>query len=603
MERRIKLFVLLPLMLLAASCDLTEYQQATADRKMIFGSEAGMRTYCYNFYVNILPDNTDAFAPSTVDLAAKATTSTFEQGAYSADVETSWSWSQVRNVNYFIYYNTDPDVPENIRNNYTGVARFFRAWLYYSLLRKYGEVPWIGVPLNPDSPELYAPRDSRDVIITHMLEDLDFAFEHIIASDIQPNANTINKWTAMALKSRVALFEASFRKYHAGSEFVKNCTITPDELYREAAAAAKTVMDGKVYSIWTGTPYKEGRGAYRDLFTSDDAVTQEVMLSAGCSPKLSAKLGYQNFWYNSPTYGSRLSMTRTMVNTYLNIDGSFYTDVDARGNHKSFEEETTGRDLRLNQTIRAADYTCINAKKVLVPTAPNVSGLCLTGYQITKYVLDDVAYDGGQNNINDIPIMRYAEVLLNYAEAKAELGEITDADWSATIGVLRRRAGITGGDLDALPTASDAFMKALYPSVTSPVILEIRRERECELAYENFRFTDIRRWGVGDLWQRVKWDGIFIPALDTPMDLNGDGTFDAYFTLDADYLATGEYNYISVLVLPDSSPENGLHIEDTTDGYFLRYDVPRVWTDKMYLYPVPSQERILNPNLTQNPGW
>lgn len=583
------------------SCDLTEEQQSTAGRPMVFGSEAGLVSYAYSFY-NQLPDYGDAFKQdaTAADYAAKNSTGTYESGAYTTNTSTSWSWSALRNINYFIKHNTDESVSETVRDNYTGIARLFRAYFYFDKLVTYGEVPWIDEPIeNDDTEKLYASRDTRDVIITKMIEDLDYAFDHITASDVTGNSNTVNKWTAAFFKSRVCLFEASWRKYHAGTDYVKNCTLTADELFTKAAAAAKLVMDSGVYSIYTGKAYANGRGAYRELFISDNTVTQEVMLA--CSTDKTLQMGEQNWWYNSSTYGPHLCMTRVFAKTYLNLDGSFYSEKHSDGTYKTFVEETTGRDTRLNQTIRGYDYTRKDASGNYVLTAANYTGHTLTGYQFTKYVMDDVSYDDGRNNDNDIPIFRYAEVLLNYAEAKAELGTLTDAEWSKTIGTLRRRAGITGGDLDQLPTKIDAYLQGnYYPSISNPVILEIRRERGIELCLEGTRLNDLKRWACGKLWEKNEWTGVYIPALDKPLDMNGDGVNDVYITKDTKYSG----DYASILVKLGSTQTVQELADDPNHGYIYWYHITsRVWNNNMYLYPIPQEVRNINENITQNPGW
>ena len=203
---------------------------------MVFGSETGLQNYTYGFY-NYLPGYGDAHRINTMmDNAAKIQLEIYEQGAYTTNTETSWDWSGIRNVNYFIQHNVDERVPEDVRNNYTGIARLFRAYFYFDKLVKYGEVPWIDKVLEPESPELYKSQDSRDVIISNIIADLDYAWQNITEAGITPNSNTVNKWTALFYKSRFCLFEASFRKYHAnggsefGDEYLENCTITADEL-------------------------------------------------------------------------------------------------------------------------------------------------------------------------------------------------------------------------------------------------------------------------------------------------------------------------------------------------------------------------------------
>ena len=590
---------------LAVSCDLTEAPQAEAGRAIVFGDEAGLRNYVYGFY-NYLPDNGSAHKINTThDHSAKTSIGTYEQGAYTTSTSTSWSWGSIRNVNYFIQYNTDPAVPETVRNNYTGIARMFRAYLYYDKLVTYGRVPWIDKPLDPTDDDLYKTQDSRDVIIQHIMEDLDYAAENITVTGITPYSNTVNKWTALALKSRICLFEGTFRKYHAsgsayGSQYLEGCTISANELLQAAADAALEVMNDGPYKLHTGTAYEDGgRGAYRDLFISDNPVTEEVMLAYTQNRDLSV-LGEANWYYNSTSYGPHLSMTRSFAKTYLNIDGSIYNEKNAAG-YKSFAEETAGRDARLCQTIRGADYTRKDKSGTYVRTAPDMS-LSLTGYQYTKYVMDDSGYDNGRTNDNDVPLMRFAEVLLNYAEAKAELGTITADDWTRTIGALRRRAGITGGDLDTLPTVVDTYLQqTFYPNVTSPVILEVRRERAIELILEGFRLTDLKRWACGSDWQTVPWDGVYIPGLDRPVDLNGDGVVDLYVTSDADYQKNGQYKSVAMIL---NKEQKAVPVaDDPSGGYVLGYELPRKWNDNMYLYPVPENVILKNDALKQNPGW
>ena len=585
---------------LVVSCDLAEQPKAKAGRDMIFGSETGLLTYTNGFY-EYLPDYDNAHKQNiTMDNAAKNATGTYEVGAYTTNTSTSWSWSSIRNVNYFLKYNTSSNVSEPIRNNYSGIARLFRAYLYFNKLVQYGAVPWIDIPLEPDSPELYKTQDSRDVIISKMIEDLDFAAANITEDKITPNSNRVNRWTALFFKSRVCLFEASFRKYHAtgskyGKDYLKDCKITAEELYRQAADAAQEIIEKGPYRLYTGTPYANGRGSYRELFISDNAVSQEVMLSLALDPVL--QLGEANWYYNSSTYGPHLCMTHAFAKTYLNLDGTPYNDKKG-DTYKTFAEETSGRDYRLNQTIRGADYTCKDKEGVFVPTPANMTGHSLTGYQFTKYVMDDISFDGGRTNYNDVPIARYAEVLLNYAEAKAELGTLTDADWEKTIGALRGRAGITGG-LDKKPTTADPYMMSIYTGVTDPVILEIRREREIELILEGLRLNDLKRWACGKLWETAAWDGIYIPALNTPLDLNGDGTNDVFVTEDSKY--SGPYK--SIAMYTGDNLKVVKLADDTKGGYRLNYEISRVWNDNMYIYPIPEIVIQKNPNLKQNPGW
>ena len=593
----IKTIVLLSVGVVCLSaCNLTETQRSSADAALIFGSETGLNLYCNSFYAYFPSGTAVHHQDETLcDYMAKTELSDFEQGALVPETQGSWGWDRIRSVNYFLDHNNYQSVPEDIRNNYNGIARFFRAWLYFDKLYWYGGVPWIDHVLNPGDPELTAPRDSRDVIVTRIIEDCDYAFEHIKTDNSAASkACFLNKWCAMLLKSRVCLYEASWRKYHAGTPYVEGCQISADDLFAQAADAAEIVMQGGVFSIHTGATGSTGKGPYRDLFSSDSVPVDEVMLAVEQDNPLS--VGYANYYYNKQNV--RASLVRPFINTYLNQDGSYYSETKADGKYKSFLEEMTGRDLRLGQTIRSIGYERKNNDGSMVRTTADY-GFSLTGYHIIKFTVDDVAADVYGANGNDIPVMRYAEVLLNYAEAKAELGTLTDEDWKNTIGVLRRRAGITGGALDAKPTLVDNYLKnTFYPDVDNPVILEIRRERTCELCLEGFRLKDLKRWACGSLWTSLPWTGICIPGYNIPLDMNGDGTYDVYFSDPKMPTIPAEYADIAVSVgdpLKFVSVPGGLMLRDELSG--------RNWKDRMYLDPISSEDITMNKNLEQNPGY
>ncbi len=590
-------------------CNMNEEPKSAASVEMVFSSEKGIETYATSFY-NALPSPADAMKlDATSDYGAKNSIGGMEVGAYTVNSSTSWSWGTLRNINFFLENNTSAAIPERVRNNYNGQARMWRAYFYIDKLIQYGEVPWIDKVFNsPEDPDLYKGRDTRDVIIKNIIEDLDYAIENITEKNATANANYINVWTAYLLKSRICLFEGTWRKYHANDEldFARTgCTeYAPNQLFQLAADAAKAVMENGPYSLYTGKAYANGRGAYRELFISDAAVKQEVMLGIQCD--ITLRKGEANWWYNSSTYGPHLSMTRKFAKSYLNIDGTPYNEFNADGTYKDFVSETTDRDTRLNQTIRACDYTRKNGQGAYEPTSANFTGHSMTGYQFTKYVMDDVACDDGAKNENDIPFMRYAEILLNYAEAKAEMGTMSDDDWANTIGALRKRAGITGGTaqtgtLTTKPTQAEPYIASYYPGVTDPVILEVRRDRSIELCLEGFRIKDLKRWGQIDLFTSDPWEGVFIPSLNTALDMNGDGVDDVCF-YDTEAAPDG---LASIGLYIGTAKNNKINVVSVNGGYIMKNNTGegRSWPERQYLYPIPEVVRQLNPNLSQNPGW
>ena len=600
--KKLSIFALIASALMVTSCDLDEHMQAQADKNMIFGSETGLKMYIDGLYGQ-LPGQIHYADEALCDWGVNNSIGTYELGAYSEDLSTSWSWGNIRTNNYFIKWNTDARVDEKVRNNYTGIAKFFRAYQYFDKLKQYGAVPIITEPLEPDSEDLYKTQDSREDVVNFILDDLQWAYEHITASNATPNNVAINKWTALAFKAKVALFEASWRKYHAGTAYTAGCTTSADQLYAVAAAAAKEIMDKGPYSLYTGTKNGtgeagNGRGTYRDLFTSETTQgNPEVMLAYEIT---APSTGEANWRLNSSSYGSHLCMSRIFAQTFLNTDGTFFNEKNADGTYKTFVEECANRDWRLYQVIRGPKYTWkINDQFTIEPA--NFKDHTYTGYQLTKFVYDDKNMDDKSSGTYDDPLLRYAEILLIYAEAKAELGTITDAEWAQTIGALRARAGITAG-LDKVPSVKDPLLVKYYGDL-SAAVLEVRRERSIELIMEGHRQVDLKRWACGELWETMPWEGVYVPALDTQIDMNGDGVMDVYFTSKkADELSKEDGKIAAYL----NENQTMKKLEDDPKGGYVMYYAygdRRVWNDNMYLYPIPTQVGIMNPNLTQNPGW
>ena len=601
--KKLSIFALIASALMVTSCDLDEHMQAQADKNMIFGSETGLKMYIDGLYGQ-LPGQLYGSDEAICDWGVNNSIGTYELGAYSEDLSTSWSWGNIRTNNYFIKWNTDARVSEKVRDNYTGIAKFFRAYQYFDKLKQYGAVPIITEPLEPDSEDLYKTQDSREDVVNFILDDLQWAYEHITTSKATPNNVAINKWTALAFKARVALFEASWRKYHAGTEYVSGCTTSADQLYAVAAAAAKEIMDKAPYSLYTGTKNGtgeagDGRGTYRDLFTSEDTQgNPEVMLAYEIT---APSTGEANWWLNSSSYGPHLCMSRIFAQTFLNTDGTFFNEKNEDGTYKTFVEECEGRDWRMAQIIRGPQYTW-KVNEEFTRESANFKDHTYTGYQLTKYVYDDKNMDDKSSGTYDTPLLRYAEILLIYAEAKAELGTITDAEWAQTIGALRARAGITAG-LDKVPSVKDPLLVKYYGDKLSAAVLEVRRERAIELIMEGHRQVDLKRWACGELWETMPWEGVYVPALDTQLDMNGDGVMDVYFTSKkADELSKEDGKIASYL----NENQTMKKLEDDPKGGYVMYYAygdRRVWNDNMYLYPIPTQVGIMNPNLVQNPGW
>ncbi|MQA91578.1 MAG: RagB/SusD family nutrient uptake outer membrane protein [Gemmatimonas sp.] len=577
------------LCVLAAGCDLEQNPVSATDATSVFGTEAGLELYSNSFY-EVLPEAEDIYHGDTMtDYAAVRGVSEFlRPGAYSPTSRGSWSWDALRNINFFLLHNEGPEVPQPVRDHYNGLARFYRAVFYFDKVKTYGDVPWIDRPLDLDDEQQFAGRDSREMVMDHVLEDLDHAIANI-SLETDASRTRITKDVALAWKSRIALFEGTFRKYHAGG-LAAGLEDTADFWLQQAADAAEQVMARGTFTLHQGGGENN---SYRELFSSEMAPASETLLVYPHDVNLGIR-HRANWVYTSATTGAGFSFVRPFIHTYLNIDGTPFTDRPGYET-TTFMEEVVGRDKRLQQTIRLGDFTRVSAG-VEIPSPPLFSQT-LTGYHPIKWTVDDIGVDAGNNNTNDIPIFRYAEVLLNYAEAKAELGTLTAADWAQTIGALRARAGITGG-LTSLPSRADPYLQSTYfPDVTDPVILEVRRERGVELATEGLRFYDIVRWKRGELME-MPWRGFYVPSVDEHLDLNEDGTPDVYFHLD-----DAPADPIQGVFYLDVSGDQRTLSEGSYGELEWMKNVRRVWEDKLYLYPIAEADLAVNPGLEQNPGW
>lgn len=594
-------FCVLLLGITLISCDLTEAPRDTASEQAVFGSEQGLEVYVNSLY-DWLPSANDVIradyvsdygarrdVPRLVRDGVSPTTdddtsqSGWDRVALGEDVH--WEWDTLRDINFFLANNNSPDIPENIRDHYNGVARFFRAFFYFEKVKRYGDVPWIDEPLDIEDEKLFGGRDSREMVMENVLQDINFAIEQI-NTESDPSRTLITKDVALALKSRIALFEGTFRKYHSDG-LASGLSGSADSWLSEAVSASQSIIDRGNFSIYEGA----GDLSYQQLFLTDSPNSSEDILAIVHDESIDVR-HEANWILNSATTGVRFNLVRKFIHTYLNIDGTPFTSA-ANYETMTFLDEIENRDNRLYQTIRTPYYDSPRSGNENLRLAD--WAYTYTGYQPAKWSEPNKPLGEGSVNTNSVQIFRYAEVLLNYAEAKAELGTITDVDWSNTVGKLRSRAGIMSG-LNSLPTTVDTHLQENYfPNISDPVILEIRRERGIELAMEGHRFYDLVRWKRGDLMEEV-WTGLYIPEANKNYDLNGDGDPDVNFYTEEPETREDGVTYINVT--SDYQLTNG-----TFGELMWRSNVNKNWEDYYYLYPIPESDLLTNPNLGQNPGW
>ena len=527
-----------------------------------------------------------------------------------------WSWGGLRRVNTLLEY-IDNCRDKKAVNKYSAVARFFRAYFYFEKVKRFGDVPWIDRQLGFYDDQLYAPRDSREFIMQKMLQDIDFAIANLPTSKDEASAPyRLTKGAALALKSNFCLYEGTFRKYHNltfgntiklddGEEHPVN---TWEDYLKLSVDASEKLMSGNYgkYDLYsTNNPESD----YQNLFSAENANKTEYILAVKYNQALSIRHN-ANAYTVQATQGQP-GYTRKFVCSYLMKDGSRYTDQTG-WETKSFVEEMANRDPRLSQSIRGLGYHRIGDPTILAPDLTRSK----TGYQPTKFVtasqqtIGKNTYNQDNNNMttSDLPEYRYAETLLNYAEAKAELGSLSQADLDKSVNLIRKRAGLTGmlkmADANANPDPyldGDISPESGYFNVTGEnkgVILEIRRERSIELVQEGRRWDDIMRWKCGKCLD-THYYGLYFPGAGS-YDLSGDDVPDLILITKGSK-KPNTLNDETVLVIGED-----IYLSNETSGYvdgFRTQERNKFNEGRDYLYPIPYDELSLNPNLVQNPGW
>ena len=508
-----------------------------------------------------------------------------------------WSWGALRNINTLLE-NLDHCQDAAVRARYEGLARFFRAYFYFNKVKRFGDVPWYDKTIgSADTEQLKRPRDSREFIMGKIVEDLDFAIDNLPSAK---SAYEVTKWTAMALKSRILLFEGTFRKYHQGDVFLKTLPsdAKPYTWYLEECAkvSAQLIQTGG-YTLHTdGGPTR----SYYNLFHTMDAT--ELMDEVILARNYNKTYGASHDSGNTMTSGSKgcPTMTKKLAASYLMTSGARFTD-QPDWETMTFVQETQNRDPRMSQSIRTPGYKRMGEDAT---TSPDFK-VTFSGYHPDKYL---TTVDQDVNNASDIDliIFRLGEVMLNYAEAKAEAGTLTQADLDLSVNQLRKRVGMPSLNMaDANADPDDFLTDEDYGGYQSPVlladanegvILEIRRERAIELAQEGHRYYDIIRWKEGQVFM-APFYGMYFPSTGA-FDVDGNGTLDLEI-IPADGSA-------SSTAATKKKLGDEIYLSEGESGLvWLHKNILRNWNeDRDYLYPIPTDDRNLTGGaLTQNPGW
>lgn len=514
------------------------YPEDKINDETYWKTENDLKNYANQFYTSL--DNTSAYGnDNTSDNQAHQSKDAFIWSDYTIPTAGGgWAksdWANIRSCNYFLtHYHTVNGIQENI-DRYVGEIYFFKAKFYYEKVLRFGDVPWLTAELTTTSEELYAARNPRGEVIDSICACLDKA------STWLPETMTdsrLSKYAALTLKSRICLFEGTWRKYRN----LENA----DKYLRISAEAAEKVINSGNFDIYsTGNTDDD----YHALFNQQDYTNNKeaIFFAAYVTDKR---------MNNRPrtVREAGTGMTKDFVESFLCDDGKPIALSDRYKGDAKFMDEFENRDPRLKQCVYTPDrpIAILADGSEEYENSPVFNNLTFTGYRLYK-MYSPLAEDNEyiKCTLDDL-IYRYGEVLLNYAEAKAELGECDQAVLDKTINKLRDRVGMKH------LTVNVGFTDPNWPKwevAISPLLNEIRRERRVELACEGLRWDDLRRWKAGKLLENIK---TYLGPRDPE---------------------TGEYRV-------------------------LYPGMTRTWYDRLYLYPIPTDEFTYNPNLLpQNPGW
>jgi hypothetical protein len=518
----------------------------------------------------------------------------------SSDNTGGWDgWNSLRSVNLMLTNLDRVTGAETDIKNYVGIARYFRAWFYINKVQSYSDVPWIDKPLSTTDEALYAKQTPREEVVEHIFADLDSAVIWIKAD--MGDKTRIHKYCALALISRFALYEGTFRKYHPelGLESTAN------DLLKKSIAASEELMKGPFEITGVGTtdlsaksvPGVVGAEGFRKLFTELELKDNKEVIQWRKFGEIINKAVNNSDLLMTKNGRALYSLSRSLQESFLTKDGYPYSTVEDYAK-KTLSEVFINRDPRFAETFAwpGIGNEASGQPPYTVPN-PQRGGYSQGKHFIRTYNRDTFSgADVGQ--YNGLPIYRYAEILLNYAEAKAELGELTEDVINKTINVLRDRVEMPHFDA---AREVDVTLKDLYPQIANNnTLLAIRRERRVELAGEGFRLTDINRWYAGKALEKdISKQGIYVGAVMPAYVYKEPGTsavkgFGIAATSDDKtndkvdwYYLDKDPFYIDAAGFVRNNDDNNRHFDEPKD----------------YYRPIPRQQIILNPNLKQPYGW
>lgn len=499
--------------------------------------------------------------------------------AKSTDDGSSWKWETIRKCNFFLQRYQQVAATEAEVNPYVAEVRFFRALDYFDKIKLYGDVPWYEKDLQTsDTEELYKARDSRDMVLGKIIEDLEFAIQWLPEKSVAVKGR-LNKDAARTQLARTCLYYGTYKKYHNESG-----TPTSAELLQKAVEVTNDIM-ANGYEIVKGADpvspyhldnyplYYSNQFIQEDLTSNKECILARIYVDGVLTHETGRKAGSSN-----------TGLSKDFVESFLCKDGTpIYAPGSSYRGDATLQDEFIDRDPRMYQIIdnQYRPYWVRNGVREF-NNFPNceASG-AVTGYPCVKFHSPDENQWGANKCTFDWFVYRYAEVLLINAEANAELGQCTQAVLDATINKLRDRV-----EMAHLTTTPMADPKPLdYGYTVDALLYEIRRERRIELVTEGFRLDDLKRWNAMKL-------------LENPKTMLG-----IRITPAVEALYAGNVTFGGTDGRPTVEYDGKTYLRQYTSKSLD--DPGRKWAanDRRWLSPIPTDQRTLNPKLGQNPGW
>jgi hypothetical protein len=545
----------------------------TADQYKLAANE--FYTYMITF-ANVLYDPAPSQPPSPhsdIRSDLMASRSPFSNGSNTlGTIDQNWdnAYTRLRAINYLLAKDS-ADIDNAQRSErllYVAEAKFFRAYVYFDLLQQFGGVPIVTRPLSTGSPELQAPRNSRNEVVDLIVKDLEDAIAILPLESAIPAANKgrISKGAAQAFLGRVTLYEGTWQKFRFGDDARYNA------LLDKSIAASNAVITSNIYQLFA--PAALGDSAQKYMFILEDEKSNPAGIAKSANKEyiLANRYSYALRQIRNNVTHTLLGagLTKKFADMYLCQNGLPITKTLMFKGYDSTRSEYMNRDNRMRYTMMIdsnyywdnenpgsrINWTSDAADIANSRGRHNAGGG--TGYQNQKWCTERRLNDNEEGY--DWPVIRLAEVYLNYAEAVYERNDaISDADLDKSLNLVRNRVNKN------MPKLSNDFVLVNTLNMRT----EIRRERTVELYLEGFRVDDLKRWKTAETEMPmnvlgVKWKG---SRWETRWVVNGKSPY----PVDA----------------------NG----------FLIIEDNRKWDIKNYLLPIPTQQIALNPNLEQNPYW